>query len=147
MKMSANPVGRPPYEPDEQTRKYVESMSAGGLNQEEIARVVGVCVETLQKYYGDELDTAAIKANAAVAKSLWLQAVGGPGQDWEKVNPTSAIFWAKTRMGWKEPPQDHRGAFVIGNHDLTSLPDDKLSALIEILSLLGQPQPSLTTDA
>ncbi len=44
--------------------------------------------------FRDELDKAAIEANARVAESLYKAAING--------NITAAIFWAQTRMRWKE---------------------------------------------
>jgi hypothetical protein len=80
-------------------------MSAVGLTQEEIGIVVGVSDTTLRKHYAKELASAALKANAMVGQSLLHQAIGGPKQEWEKASTSAAIWWSKTRMGWKEPPQ------------------------------------------
>lgn len=88
----------PSHEPTPQTRRTVESMSAYGIPQPDIARVIGVCQETLTKYYRDELDLATSKANSKVAETLYKQAT-------DAANPRSAlaaIFWLKTRGGWKE---------------------------------------------
>jgi hypothetical protein len=81
-------------------------MSAVGLTQEEIGIVVGVSDATLRKHYAKELAAAALKANAMVGQSLLNQAIGGPKQEWEKASTSAAIWWSKTRMGWKEPPQE-----------------------------------------
>lgn len=96
--------GQPPYVPTAQNRKVVEAMSATGLTQLQIASALGISDKTLRKFYRFELDVAAIKANAAVGQSLFLQAVGGPTRDWEKANTTAGIWWSKARMGWKEQP-------------------------------------------
>lgn len=72
-------------------------MSAYGIPQPDIARVIGIDPKTLRKYYDEELATATAKANAKVAESLYKKALGdGPGA------VTSAIFWMKTRAGWRE---------------------------------------------
>jgi len=82
-------------------------MSGYGIPQEEIARVIGIQEKTLRKHYREELDTAATKANAKVAESLYKKATGwkrnGAPED-ERMPPdtTAAIFWAKTRMKWKD---------------------------------------------
>ena len=82
-------------------------MSGYGIPQEEIARVIGIDEKTLRKWYREELDTAATKANAKVAESLYKKATGwkrnGAPED-ERMPPdtTAAIFWAKTRMKWKD---------------------------------------------
>jgi hypothetical protein len=89
--------GRPPYEPNDKDRRIVESM-ARFLGHDQIAVVLGISDETMRKYYRYELDTAKIKTDAAVGKSLILQAVGGPKQEWDKAVVAATIFYAKTRI-------------------------------------------------
>ncbi len=48
-------------------------------------------------HYRDELDDGHVKANAKVAENLYRKATG---EGREAV--TAAIFWLKTRAGWKE---------------------------------------------
>lgn len=79
-------------------------MAAYGIPAEDIAKVVGVGVVTLRKYCRDELDTGHIEANVRVAQFLFNQATKGTGSS----AVTAAIFWLKTRAGWKEPPQQIR---------------------------------------
>ena len=69
-------------------------MAAVGIPQSSIAVVLKMDEKTLRKWYREELDTAAIKANAKVGGKLFNKAMNG--------DTTAAIFWAKTRMGWKE---------------------------------------------
>ena len=90
-------MGRPPHEPTDQTRRTVEGMSAYGIPQEEISKVIGIDRNTLMKYYREELDTAKAKANAKVAESLYKKALAN-----DSGAVTAAIFWLKTRAGWKE---------------------------------------------
>ncbi len=86
------------HAPNENTRKQVDAMAGYGVPEISIARVIGIDVKTLRKYYHEELDTAHIRANSAVAQSLFRKATGDGPQ-----SVTAAIFWLKTRMGWKEP--------------------------------------------
>lgn len=86
--------GRPPYKPTEQDRKTVEAMSASGITQEDICLVIGVTRKTLRKHFTEELDTAATKANAKIAQSLFNKAIAG--------DTTAAIWWTKARMRWSE---------------------------------------------
>lgn len=100
-------AGRPSHKPTDQTRRTVESMSAYGIPQEDIAAVIGVDSKTLRKHYRVELDTAEAKANARVAETLYRKAT-----DAEMSGPsvTAAIFWLKTRAGWKETDRlEHSG--------------------------------------
>jgi len=91
-------LGRKPHEPNEKDRRTVETMSAHGIPQLEIARVIGVQLMTLHKYYRMELDTGQTKANSMVAQSLYNKALGnGQGA------VTACIFWLKVRAGWQEP--------------------------------------------
>lgn len=86
------------HEPTAATRGAVESMTAYGIPQDEIARSLGITANTLRKHYGDEIETAATKANARVAQTLFKMATDPS----HKSCAASAMFWAKTRMGWRE---------------------------------------------
>jgi len=78
-------------------------MAATGFTQEEIATCLGtkgIDPKTMRKHFAVDLDTAANKANAAVANKAYQMAVTG--------NPPAAtFFWLKTRCGWRET-SDHR---------------------------------------
>jgi hypothetical protein len=96
--------GRPPHAPTDQQRATVKAMSAYGIPQHDIARVVGVHDDTLRLHYRDELDLGVIEANAKVAETLFRQAT-------REGNTTAAIWWTKCRMGWKEKQGiEHTGA-------------------------------------
>ncbi len=90
-----NVGGRPPHEPTEERRKYVRSLAAYGTPHPQIARVLDIHEQTLRLHYRDELDLSAIEANAKVAETLFRQAT-------REGNTTAAIWWTKSRMGWKE---------------------------------------------
>ena len=87
-------AGQPPFEPTEQQRQLVEQMTAVGIPQESIARVIKIDSKTLRKHFRDELDTAAAKANTKVGGMLFNKAING--------DTSAAIWWSKSRMGWKE---------------------------------------------
>ena len=72
-------------------------MAAFGIPEQNIARVVGIDPKTLRKHYRDELDMGQTKATAKVAESLFRKATTDGPQ-----SVTAAIFWLKTRGGWKE---------------------------------------------
>lgn len=72
-------------------------MSGYGVPGDDIALSVGITKPTLHKHYRAQLDNGRIKANGAIAQSLYKKATGEGPQ-----SVTAAIFWAKTRMGWKE---------------------------------------------
>ena len=97
--------GQPPHAPTSQQRKMVESMSAYGIPQDDISKVIGISIDTLAKHYREELDTATAKANAKVAETLYRQATNADNPR----SATAAIFWLKTRGGWKETSVHEHG--------------------------------------
>jgi len=79
-------------------------MAVWGCQQEMIAKVLQISLMTLHKYFREELDTSAAKANSNVARNLLQKATGnGP------TSVTAAIWWTKARMGWSERTE-HTGA-------------------------------------
>ena len=72
-------------------------MAACGVPEVDQAKVLAIDPKTLRKHYRDELDTGSIKASTRVAQSLYNKALGDGAQ-----SVTAAIFWLKTRAGWKE---------------------------------------------
>ena len=79
--------------PTAEQRILVKSLAALGIPQEDIARKIGIrSAKTLRKYFRDELDLAAIDANASVGGALYNKAVGG--------NTDAQKFWLERRAGW-----------------------------------------------
>lgn len=92
--------GRPAHQPADQERRQVEAMASHGIPEADIAAAIGIGRSTLRKHYAHELGTGHIRANSAVAQSLFKKATGtGPGA------VTAAIFWLKCRAGWREYPE------------------------------------------
>jgi hypothetical protein len=86
------------HEPNEKDRQIAETMASHGIPELEIAQVIGISAPTLRKWYRNELDTGATKANSMVAQSLYQKALGnGNGA------VAACIFWLKVRAGWVEP--------------------------------------------
>lgn len=90
-------MGRRSHQPDPASRRQVEAMAGFGVPEAHIATVIDIDPKTLRKHYRDELDKAHIKATAKVAENLFRKATGDGSQA-----VTAAIFWMKTRAGWKE---------------------------------------------
>ena len=101
------------HHPDDDKRSTVESMAGFGIPQRDIALVLRIDVMTLTKYYRDELDRGAAVANTKVAQNLFRIACG---EGREAV--TAAIFWCKTRMGWREVPRDESDTTGLGKKDM-----------------------------
>jgi hypothetical protein len=102
-------------------------MAGFGVREDDIALLLGISGPTLRKYYPSELRLGHIKANVAVAQSLYKKAIGsGPA------SVTAAIFWAKVRMGWK----DTTGVEVSGQIAirLENLTDAQLEQLLARIS-------------
>lgn len=101
-------------------------MAGYGIPIAQIARVVGVCENTLRSYYGDELGVGATKANAKVIKSLFRKATGdGQGA------VAAAIFWAKTRCGWRETTVTEMSGPDGGPIRTNGRSDDRLTVVIQ----------------
>jgi hypothetical protein len=109
-------------------------MAAYGVPEFDVARVVGIDPKTLRKHYRDELDNGQIKATAKVAESLFRKATGEGPQ-----SVTAAIFWLKTKGGWRETPQSHQ----VAHYDLTKFTDEELE---QILMVTRTQLPRTATD-
>jgi len=91
------------FVPTPEQRKMVRAMSAYGVPQTEICKVVGISDRTLRKKFREELDRAAVEANAKVAEVCFRMATSG-------TVPAATFFWLKTRAGWREVNrQEHTG--------------------------------------
>jgi hypothetical protein len=85
------------YEPDDKDRQQVLALVGMGLTHDQIAKVMDISDETLRKHFRHELDTGSAKMNAKVAQNLFHIATSkGTG------SVAAAIFWMKTRAGWRE---------------------------------------------
>src|SRR5262245_8662100 len=69
--------GRKAHAPTQDQRKLVQSLSAYGVKEPDIAREIGINETTLRKYYRDELDLGHVRANAKVAETLFRMATSG----------------------------------------------------------------------
>ena len=115
---------RAAHAPTDAQRRQVRAMSAYGIPQPDIALVIGVDPKTLRKFYRDELDKACAEANAKVAESLFRKATSDTTNG---ASVTAAIFWLKTRAGWKETVVNEHtgkdGAPIAHEHSHTLAPD------------------------
>lgn len=90
-----------PHTATDKTRGEVAALTSFGNTQEEIARYLGICVDTLAKHYRDELDNAVIRANAKVANKLFRAAT-------DEGDVKAMMFWLKTRAKWREKDHDDK---------------------------------------
>jgi hypothetical protein len=93
-----------PHEPSAESRRQVLTMVAFGIPQEKIAAILAISPPTLRKYYREEIDVADAKAQSMVAKFLFSAATGEALKSGASHADClrSAMFWMKTRAGWKE---------------------------------------------
>jgi len=115
-----------PFQPTEEHRKIVLLASSVGTPQEEIARYIGCSVTTLRVHFEEELHRGATSANLKVGGNLF-QAATGPIDKMSTVN--AAIWWSKSRMGWKEVSRvENTGAdgkpIQVQNQVVVMLPDN-----------------------
>ena len=82
------------HEPNDNSRKQVETSAGLGLPHEQIAALIGIDDKTLRKHYRAELDIGKAKASASIARSLYNKALGG--------DTTAMIWWTKSQMNWSE---------------------------------------------
>jgi len=127
-------MGRRAHRPDERGRRQVEALAAYGVPEFDIARVVGIDPKTLRKHYRDELDLGSTKATARVAEFLFRKATTEGHQC-----VTAAIFWMKTRGGWREAPQSHE----IAVKPASQMIDEELEARIRDLDRQVRPMLDL----
>lgn len=86
--------GPKPWEPSDEERRRIRLYAGLGMTQEQIAVLIGKCVDTLAKACRNELDMGKAETLAKVAGTLVQKALNG--------DTTSAIFYLKTQGGWKE---------------------------------------------
>lgn len=108
VKKEKKPRGQKPHEPTAEKKQTVRMHAMVGTRHELIAEVLGICVDTLYKYYRKELDLSSSIANANVGGALYNKAISG--------DTTAMIFWLKTKAGFKERQ-------IIENHDVKTLSD------------------------
>jgi transposase-like protein len=97
-------MSKPLHQPTEKTRAEIVALRSYGVPIKEVAAYIGIDDKTLYKYYREELENSAIKANANVGKFLYQAASGQALTTGATYSDCvrAAMFWAKTRMGWKE---------------------------------------------
>ena len=95
---------QPPHIPTDKIRAEIIALRSYGVPIKEVAAYIGIDDKTMYKYYRTELEQSAMKANARVGKFLYEAASGQAMKDGASYSDCvrAAMFWAKTRMGWRE---------------------------------------------
>lgn len=131
--------GHPPHVPTAATTAQVKAMRAYGVSHDDIAACLGISDVTLRKHYAEAISVATAEANSKVAQSLYKKAIGDGPQ-----SATCAIFWLKTRAGWKEKPTEH--SHVVRTIDISKLTSEQLAALEPVIAALAAAEPAVDTD-
>jgi hypothetical protein len=100
-KATGNPTGRPAFKPTAEDRKVVSMTAANGMDQGRIARIIGggISENTLTKYFREELDTSAIKAEAQMGGAVFNKALAG--------DVGLMKYWMNCRApGWSDKPAE-----------------------------------------
>ena len=104
-----NKGGRPSHAPTPQNRAMVENLSAFGVAQEDIGRMLGITPPTLRFHYFQEIELGALKANAKVAHNLFRIACKETREGLD-----AAKFWLRMRAGWSDPAAVRPEGDVVG---------------------------------
>ena len=132
-------MSKPLHQPTDKTRAEIVALRSYGVPIKEVAAYIGIDDKTMYKYYRPELEQSAMKANANVGKFLYQAASGQALTTGATYSDCvrAAMFWAKTRMGWKETNvQEHTGAngkpLIPSAKEMTT---DELKAELEALGV------------
>jgi hypothetical protein len=88
----------PRMKPTEENRSKVRTLSAFGIESDDIAKYTGIREKALERCYGKDIHRAKVEANVQVGKALFEMATVGE-------DPAAAIFWAKTQGSFREHQQ------------------------------------------
>ena len=88
------------YIVDRQSQKVVKNLKLAGYTNEEIAKILGICDDTLVKYYHKEISFAVQRTEGAIAGVMVKKALDG--------DIHAAKFWLKTRgkKDWRDDAKD-----------------------------------------
>ncbi len=101
-------MSRKPHSPTDETRAMVRLHATAGTTHEMVSKLLGIDGKTMRKYYRAELDFSSAEANAIIGGALFEKAKGG--------DTAAAIFWMKTRAGWREKDHGDNQMVIINNN-------------------------------
>ena len=118
-KKRGRPVGRGGYVPTEQERMLVERMASLAIPVHDMVLLLPspqtgkkkpidhISVMTLYKHYPEELKKGSLRSHVQVLNAFYKSCVGDPATGVQP-NVTAQIWYTKTRLGWREPPDPNR---------------------------------------
>ena len=103
----------------EKDLQEVSIMSGLGMRFEDIAKIKGMCDDTLKKYAQSELEAGKAMAKQAVMQTAYQMAVSGK-------YPAMTMFWLKTQAQWRESQtlaldEGNLKALIEGNNKPTQI--------------------------
>ena len=132
--------GQPKFEPTPDQRSRVKLMKALGIPEDQICKTITnprsgkpVAPMTLARAFAAELASGATEFHMLVGNFIICAilgkkpAFGGDAIKSEQVRMTAAIFYAKTKMGWKETVVNEQA----NKDDKPFLVDDARQRLID----------------
>ncbi len=140
--------GRPPvYVPNDAHRNMVQNArSLLGLAEKDIARLIGVDIETLKKHYIDVLETSTHKMHLKIAGMAYKMAMGAPAErdangkilvDEVKPNPQMPMYFLSRQLKWREsepvPDQTVKVGETVDGINLADCTPEELNILEGIL--------------
>lgn len=87
-------MAQEPHVPTEHNRTVVKILYGMGVTQDRIAAGLNMSVDTLVKYYREDMDVAEVQIKGEVFGALMKNIQAG--------KEASIIFFLKARCGWKE---------------------------------------------
>ncbi len=95
------------HHPNDETRETVKELSAVGVPQDRIARLLGICEHTLRKHYSDEIALGMAEAEESLKRTAYQLAIGkrdpkDPDKWLVEPDRTMLIFLLKVRCGFRE---------------------------------------------
>lgn len=130
--------GRPSHVPTKLSRHQVELMATLHNTHEEIAAVLKINTDTLEKYYTFELRHGMANKNQAVLGNLYRLATGS-----SKMAAASAIFWLKTRAQMRETMgiagEDGHGPILTADAGLYSTNEGRATRLAQLINWITTP--------
>ncbi len=78
--------------PTDKNHHMVEAMAAVGTPSEDMATMLGISKDTLERHYMDNIKAGRVKANLQIGRKIHAQALEG--------DTALLIWWSKTRMRW-----------------------------------------------
>lgn len=111
-KPTGRPRGRPTFTPTAKMREDVAIWKAGGMSDDNIARVLGIDSDTMKKHFAEELATHWAKKVAKVISARFKAAIKGNVTAQTKFLETARAVSGEATIGAPESPAKRRERIV-----------------------------------